>query len=163
MSGDILRCMQRKHNTPEDILKRINVGKEDECWEWLGSCINSGYGMLRYQGKRWLAHRLIHYLTFKIQLSPNQFICHTCDNRKCCNPCHLTVGDAKTNVIDCIQKQRQANGERNGHSKLTNDNVREIRKTYTEGVSISILSKQFGVTYNTIRDIVRHTTWSHVT
>ena len=37
------------------------------------------------------AHRIAYFLTFD-QLPPKGQVFHTCNNRKCCNPDHLTIG-----------------------------------------------------------------------
>jgi hypothetical protein len=80
-----------KKNTPEDFWARVsNVGKEDICWEWQGHIrCPGGYGDIKFQGKRWTAHRLAHFLTYG--LIPQSKVKHTCDNPLCCNPAHLYV------------------------------------------------------------------------
>jgi IS30 family transposase len=59
--------------------------------------------------------------------------------------------------------QKACRGERNGRSKLTDGQVREIREIYAAGeVSQELLAKQFGVCQSSICRIVRREWWSHI-
>ena len=54
-------------------------------------------------------------------------------------------------------------GEGNGQSKLTEDDVREIRQLWSKGsISKTKLGQQFGVTRTTILLIVTKRAWPHV-
>ena len=41
-----------------DFWKMVRVGRDDECWPWLGKT-SSGYGYLWVLGKRWTALRFL--------------------------------------------------------------------------------------------------------
>ena len=53
-------------------------------------------------------------------------------------------------------------GEDNGRSKLTSEQVIELRKMKEEGYSYGMLSKTFGIAKNTVRDIVKRKKWTHI-
>jgi hypothetical protein len=53
-------------------------------------------------------------------------------------------------------------GEDNGRSKLTSEQVIELRKMKEEGDSYGMLSKKFGIAKNTVRDIVKRKKWTHI-
>ena len=54
-------------------------------------------------------------------------------------------------------------GERHRDSKLTESDVRLIRKLYTPGVyGFKRLAKQFGINIRSVRKVVEHKTWKHV-
>jgi hypothetical protein len=53
-------------------------------------------------------------------------------------------------------------GERNGNSKLTENDVREIRHLYSEGFERVNLAAMFCVTLDSIAKIVRRKSWKHV-
>jgi hypothetical protein len=55
-----------------------------------------------------------------------------------------------------------ATGERNTRSKLNPDAVREIRRLYGEGHTMTAIGKRFGVTRLPVRMIVTGRTWKHV-
>jgi len=149
-----------KYNTPQDFWASVNIGQENECWEWLGYC--QSYGKVHYQHKLWLAHRLAHFLTYGCILTKQQCVCHMCDNPKCCNPKHFFIGSQADNRADCVIKQRQAKGETNSQTKLSADNVIRLRNMFAEGVSKHALSREFGINRKTVTDIVRRNIWKHV-
>lgn len=53
-------------------------------------------------------------------------------------------------------------GERNGAAKLTETDVRAIRRRHTEGHTQSAIGKVFGVSQQTVGRIVRRERWAHV-
>lgn len=59
--------------------------------------------------------------------------------------------------------ERTPRGETSGQAKLTEDQVREIRKLYATGKYFyAALGKQFAVTKQNIRYIVKRMAWKHV-
>lgn len=55
-------------------------------------------------------------------------------------------------------------GEKHYHAKLTESQVREIRRRYAVGgILMRDLAKEYGVRTENIRFIVRRKTWRHVT
>lgn len=68
-------------------------------------------------------------------------------------------------LIDCIQRDRNSQGERHGMSKLTEDAVRYIRKNYIpkhREFSAVALSLKFGVSPKAIFNCMSGHTWAHV-
>ena len=53
-------------------------------------------------------------------------------------------------------------GSKNSQSKLNEDQVREIRKLSSNGLSQREIAKLFNVNYCTIHYIVKRKTWSHI-
>jgi hypothetical protein len=59
--------------------------------------------------------------------------------------------------------ERTSKGEKNGAARFTEQTVRLIRDTYTNGgISQSELARQFGVCSESIRKIILRKTWAHV-
>jgi hypothetical protein len=75
------------------------------CWEWQRFRNRIGYGWTNFSGISVAAHRL-SYMAFKAPFDPMRDVCHTCDNRRCCNPDHLWLGTMKENIRDSQQKGR---------------------------------------------------------
>ncbi|MCM1946398.1 HNH endonuclease [Streptomyces sp. G2] len=82
----------------------------DACWPWTGKLTEKGYGEFQVNGKKRRAHRWIVERTLGYELERDEFVCHTCDTRACCNPRHLFVGDAGDNNRDCVAKGRHSRG-----------------------------------------------------
>ncbi len=159
-----------------------NIQTTESCWIWVGTRACRGYGAISIDRKRWRAHRLswaIHNGTIPDGL----YICHRCDNPPCVNPEHLFAGTQKDNIADCVRKGRfsRSIGERTrnnrrrrgfhrtkaiGHdhynSKLTLENVLEIRSTPPKWGEQSRLARKFGVTKSSIRDVLSRRCWGHV-
>lgn len=91
---------------------------------------SGGYSKFRRNGKYQFIHRYI-YKKHKGEIPKGMLVCHTCDNRNCINPNHLFLGTHKDNAQDSVSKGRWVNvkGEKNGKSKLTEQQVKEIRNS----------------------------------
>lgn len=126
---------------------------------------NSGYARIRYHGKRYQVHRLA-YATAN-GLDPDKMVgvvMHSCDNRLCVNPKHLTLGTQQQNVLDMVRKGRgnPQKGEARPLAKLTIEDVRLIRELYVERCRINggaALGRKFGVTQSVISTIVNNKAW----
>lgn len=79
------------------------------CWIWTGWRNHKGYGYTSFEGQNVAVHRKVFELTRGVLLTPEQFACHTCDERRCWNPGHLFLGDAEANNNDCADKGRHHN------------------------------------------------------
>lgn len=53
-------------------------------------------------------------------------------------------------------------GENHPQSKLTAKQVKEIRKLHKKGFSLTVIAKNYSVSYWNIRKIVTNKTWTHV-
>lgn len=133
----------------------------DECWPWLGY-IEDGYGRVFFDGKMRGAHDLA--ATFATgAVRPEGFdTCHSCDNSPCCNPAHLRFDSRQGNVDDATSRGRHARGQTNGHAKLTERDVLEIRELFAAGTTGSSLARRFNVAPSAITAVVRGKRWRHV-
>ena len=121
------------------------VRKTDECWWWLGTKNNKGYGMFMLRSPdKILAHRA-SYVLHCGPLPEGKNLLHRCDNPACVNPDHLVVGTQRDNQRDMAAKGRGRGGIP-GSKHLTDDEVREIRRRYKPRVvTQQILANDFGV------------------
>lgn len=131
--------------------KSYRINKKSGCWTWIGNFTVSGYGRMMFDYVTYRAHRL-SYLIHIGEIPEDMVICHKCDNKKCVNPEHLFVGTIQDNVKDCLKKGRTAANEKNGRCKLTNLQVKDIRKMKGSFYSIA---KLYGVCGSTIARIKR--------
>ncbi len=81
------------------------------CWLWTGAVSSHGYGEFIYKGENWRAHKLTWFLTTgEVPVGIERMekvIMHSCDNKRCVNPGHLSVGTQKENIQDMIRKGRK--------------------------------------------------------
>lgn len=96
------------------------------CWLWQGFRNHKGYGYTTFRSRPVACHRQMLKLTMSVALKTEEFACHRCDVRNCCNPEHLFVGSTSENQQDSIAKRRQRNTKKThcwrGHP-LSGDNV----------------------------------------
>ena len=136
------------------------VKKTNDCWIWIGAIDDRGYGSIGVNGRTRRAHRL-SYEMLNGAIPKGLFVCHKCDNKKCVNPNHLFLGTAKDNTMDMIKKGRakHAIGENAGRSKLTKEQVTQIRKRYKKGESTRKLASHYPVSHTQIWEIVTYRHW----
>ena len=121
------------------------------CWIWEGCKTHQGYGHFRSGKTRnpMKAHRF----SYELYVGPvpeGLIILHKCDNPSCVNPDHLFPGTQAENSADRNFKGRQAKGEQNGKTKLTDEQVREMKRLRESGVSKEDVAQQFGVSTRTV-------------
>jgi len=80
--------------------------KKVECWEWTGKLLSNGYGYFA----KGLAHRYAWSL-INGEIPKGMYVMHSCDNRKCINPEHLSIGTPKENTQDMVRKKRYVKSE----------------------------------------------------
>lgn len=133
--------------------KVAKTDSPDECWEWIGATQNNGYGVLKEGApsrKMITAHRAMWILE-NGPIPVGAVVLHSCDNRKCVNPAHLTLGTQSDNIKDAIAKGRFNQSRK---AALTTQQANEVRfllaskaKTQNE------IAQEFGVTRTVISNI----------
>lgn len=132
------------------------------CWEFRSSTYVGGYGVfVKSNEERVGAHRFSWELHFG-PIPEGLWVLHRCDNPACVRPDHLFLGDHAANMADMAAKGRAMRGERHNLSKLTEEQVRTIRRLYAAGISQTALARRFDVTQNVVGCVVRRETWKHV-
>lgn len=154
------------HLTP---LQRIEMWTDksagpDECWPWTGPRHPSGYGVMKYKGSTLWAHRMAwaaatRRIFPKANKARDLCVCHRCDNPICVNPAHLWLGTKSDNAKDRHQKGRDPLGERNGNRALSLEDVRSIRRSEDNTLT---LAQRYGVDKSTIWRVRTKRMWAHV-
>src|SRR5678815_4840613 len=84
---------------------KVDRHGDTECWLWTGWVNHWGYGCFDVgtakKHQHFRAHRIAYLLGYGVDPGPS-FVCHACDNPRCCNPKHLWLGDAAANMQDCL-------------------------------------------------------------
>jgi hypothetical protein len=125
-------------------------------------------------GRKAKAHRVAWQLE---NGSPGDLcVLHRCDNPPCVNPSHLFIGTQLDNIRDRTAKGRSSQqivelnrcganrvlGERNGSARLTEADVRAIRRLVAECVERQTIAERFGVSTRTVWLISSRRRWRHV-
>lgn len=147
------------NQTVEERLYDRCLETESGCWEFTGAHCETGYGRIFYKGSLWLTHRLSYLLTYG-EFQNDLCVCHTCDNPACCHPEHLFLGTHKDNEADKKAKGRTVQGERQGQSKLTREQIQDIRDALGSGIQGSVLADKYNVARTTISKIKYNKRWA---
>jgi hypothetical protein len=130
--------------------KLVQIGEPGDCWGWLGY-VNprTGYGKKQWHGETWLAHRWVWTMLFG-SIPKGFTIDHLCRNRMCVNPHHLEL-------VPQAENCRRGKG-----TKLTAEQVREIKETQKSWGDRKVLAQKFGVSEATISDIRSGKSWQEI-
>ena len=143
-------------NLYENCEKDPNSG----CWVWTRSRTRNGYGRVKRGGKHIPAHRL-SYTSTKGPIPLGLYVLHKCDNRACINPDHLFVGTHADNMADMSAKgrARRVYGTTNGRKKISEDDVRLIRK---DTRPLKIIAFEYGIVMSQVSEIRNRRSWWYV-
>lgn len=141
------------------------VSKTETCWLWTAYTDDWGYGQIgrgRCGERKIRAHRVSWTLHFG-PIPNGLFVLHSCDNPPCVRPDHLWLGTNADNNRDAASKGRSACGESNGQSKLTEHQVKMIRRlrattTFTQAQ----IARRFGIAQSMVSMIERRHKWKRV-
>lgn len=152
--------------------ERTARGSDAECWEWQGCRDKKGYGRIgggadAISKSSLLTNRVAWALANNAAPPSDMLVIHSCDNPPCVNPAHLSLGDAKENTRQMMERERNgfnpSIGERNGNSKLTSEDVFYIKTALSRGIPGAAIGRCFGVKKETINSIARGLTWRSIT
>ena len=152
---------------------RARVVIDGECHVMRGSTDTSGYSIMSVRGGPMLCHRLLYAMT-RDDFDEQLCVLHSCDNRRCINPSHLSQGTNQENTRQRVERNRSNRephdsstylrgeewhrvfdktfkwGEANSQCKLSDADVLEIK---TSNSSNQELADRYGVTYQAIWQI----------
>lgn len=163
-----------KNATEEEKLNRMRLlieqyieKNEYGCWDWSGDINKCGYAHIKIGGrtesKSYNAHR-IAYLVYKGKIQDGLVVCHTCDNRLCCNPEHLFLGTHLDNMRDMISKKRERflKGADCPWAKLREYHILTILDFIRYGMNCGEIARLFNITRGQIQEIKSGRKWGHI-
>jgi len=168
----------------ERLYDNCEVITETGCWIWI-KCVNEwGYGQIKINGKSLSVHRVSWEIHNNKPVPQGMLVCHKCDTPSCINPYHLFLGTNKDNVRDSVSRGRRAkpsvrftfsgrkhkeaikarwsrarSGELNNKSKLSNNDVLNIRK---DSRPLSIIAEEYGICVNHVSRIRCMVQWKKI-
>lgn len=175
-----LAAMENSEGVLLRMARKIRV-RRNGCLEWVGGASSGRYGTF-------IANKIIYRMNrLVVNPKPGMLALHECDNSMCVNPKHLYEGTQADNVHDCVRRGRagptrsqilathvgknhytnrhpelRMRGEKNGQAKITEDDVREIRRLIDSGLSSRITSRKFGLSQSVAHGIGARKSWRHV-
>lgn len=143
------------------IESNVQIVSESGCWIWMGTEGTRGYGQIKSRYKTYAAHR-VSYQVFKGDVPNGLHVCHTCDTPLCVNPNHLFIGTPMDNSQDMAKKNRHAYGAKNGNSKLTEVEAKNILAFRDSGQTKTSVGELFDVSRTCVRKIWNGDLWPHL-
>jgi hypothetical protein len=146
----------------ERLWAKTNKRGPDECWEWQGYRHSKyGHGQIG-RGRRGDGLVYTHIAAWEVTHGPvpdGMCVCHKCDNPPCVNPAHLFLGTKADNSRDMVRKRRHSHGEKHA-SKLTENDVIEVRRLLAEGMTQQAIAERFSVSRSMIGQVGRFNRWA---
>ena len=153
---------------------KVDKSNNGGCWIWIGGKL----GRLKHGGfwdgkQMTYAHR-VSYEFVNGPIPEGKEIMHICDNPACVNPNHLMLGSHAENMLDAktkgrtsggfhfVHEENRSLGEKHGQSKLTDNDIREIRQKYDSGIKVNELARQYGMGHAQIGMIAHRRAWIHI-
>lgn len=163
--------IHHKQDETERFWRYVDKKDDKDCWVWTGVLCKKYGHFITTSGQ--YAHRfsycLFHPHTFDDKDS-SVHIRHSCDNPTCVSPYHLSAGTRKDNMKDMKERGRGKGfnsgkyGEDTNNSKLTNQQVLEIKKKlvdYKRG-DANKLASEYNISRKVISDIKLGRTWNQL-
>lgn len=127
---------------------------------------HSGYQyFLDSDGKVVHIHRHVMEQKLGRKLKRNKIVHHDDENKLNNDSDNLSLtsysGHAKIHYKGMPRPKNQARGSSHGHSKLSEDDVLNIRNLYHSGYTQMEISKMYNVSHKTIWDVINRT-WKHL-
>lgn len=79
-----------------DVWKNIPIDVPEKCWPWRVKLFPQGYGRFNINQTSIGSHAAV-YRTIFGEIPDGQYVMHKCNNKRCCNPKHLTIGSNSEN------------------------------------------------------------------
>lgn len=144
------------------------TARRGNCLYWTRGVCGLGYGRAGRIAGEVRAHRISWVLWNKSQIPDGMHILHSCDNRACVNPEHLSVGTHTDNMRDMMAKGRHVPapkqfGSENPQAALTEDDAWNIREMVRVGMFNQIeIARSYGVSPMTVSRLINLKSWTHI-
>lgn len=120
-----------------------------------------GYLRVKIGGRLASVHRLI--LSAFVGPCPEGLLAlHGDGNCKNNRPSNLRWGTQKENVADSIKHGTNQHGERGSRAKLTDSQIKQIRRRIASGETTVAVAREFGIHQGTASRIASGVNWKHL-
>ncbi len=150
--------------------------KTRKCWLWTGPTGTGGYGNFQVRLMKHIYFmtntHIVAWVLAHDRLPDGLQVMHSCDNRICVRPKHLSLGTHQENIADKMRKGRHPKGSEFAHARLNEEIVAQARRRYRIDQAqaapgsrtglMKILADEAGVTLTAMMYAIRGKTWKHV-
>lgn len=133
-----------------------------DCIIWPYAAGTVGHGVMRVDGQQVSVTRLACERKWGPPGEGVEAAHGPCHNPRCFNPRHLSWKTTSENAMDKHRDGTMSLGSLHGMSKLTEDDVLEIRRLAESGMVKRRIAERFGISATNVTDITLRHTWKHV-
>jgi hypothetical protein len=131
------------------------------CRRWLRR-LHHGYGQIVHHGRVIPAHRAAWLLTYQGPIQPKPDFRHSCDNKWCVEPSHITPGSHAANMAEASARRRIPDGAAHFKAKFTESDIRTMRYLIDDGFTHTELAWLYQTTTSNVSYIRQRKTWVYV-
>lgn len=139
------------------VKENVAAWAKEECLIFPFPVASHGYGSIRVNGCAVLVHRYVCELAHGKPPSVKHDAAHSCGTKPCVNRSHLRWATRKENEADKLLHGRTPCGTAHVHSKLTDKEVLQIRKSRAPQRQIAA---KYGIVQQTVSDIKCRRRWA---
>lgn len=112
-------------------------------------------------------HRLVAEVFIGPSPSKDHVVRHLDDDANNNHVSNLCWGSRKENFADAVRNKKNSNftglkGQNNGYAKLSDDDVRNIRKHLSNNMTMRSVAKMFDISAASVFAIHHRKSWSHI-
>lgn len=100
--------------------------RPDICWETDYCEDKNGYSNFKLKGITYRLTRVAYCVANKCDMPVDKVVMHSCNNPKCINPKHLSLGTNQDNIDYRVKCNRSAKGEFHGCAVHTEDEIWDL-------------------------------------
>ena len=131
--------------------KTDRSGGPDSCWEWQGQRDRDGYGRMRAAEldiKNMPTHR-VAYMSVHGEIQKGFVLAHSCDNKPCCNPKHLSAVTHQENM----RQAKERNLIKSTGKRLSKEQRKQMVADY-KSMTFYELQSKYRVSFSTVRNVI---------